>query len=137
MPIRPEMKERYPENWQEIRQKILRRAENKCEWCGVKNHWLGGRDPTGQFREAKYLGCNRALPSPGEWAWCEGWPEQLRIIRIVLTIAHIHDHAPENCDDDNLAALCQRCHNIHDAPMRRAGRFERHRKEKALGDLFE
>ena len=137
MPIRPEMKARYPENWEEIRQRILIRAGHKCEWCYVKNHWLGGRDCTGKFHEAKYLGCDRSLPSPGEWAWCEGANEKLRIIRIVLTIAHVHDHRPENCADDNLAALCQRCHNLHDAPMRRAGRYERERALMATGDLFE
>ena len=136
MPIRPEMKERYPADWPEIRARILRRAENKCEWCGVKNHWLGGRSPSGKFHAAKYLGCDRARPRPGEYAWCEGWSERLRIIKIVLTIAHIHDHDPANCADDNLAALCQRCHNAHDAPMRRAGRYERERAEKAIGDLF-
>jgi tRNA(Ile)-lysidine synthase TilS/MesJ len=38
-------------------------------------------------------------------------------IKIVLTIAHI-DHDTTNNADDNLAALCQRCHNRHDAPHR-------------------
>lgn len=139
MPIRPEMRERYPDNWPEIRARILQRADDKCEWCGVENHELGGRDPSGTFHHAMPLGDNglRLLwPSPGDWARCSGWSEDLRIIRIVLTIAHIHDHSPENCDDDNLAALCQRCHNIHDAPMRRAGRIEREREAMGMDDLF-
>jgi hypothetical protein len=38
-------------------------------------------------------------------------------IIVVLTIAHL-DHTPENCSDDNLASLCQRCHNIYDRPHR-------------------
>jgi len=38
MPIRPENKDRYPKNWNAIRQKILQRANNKCEWCGAKNY---------------------------------------------------------------------------------------------------
>lgn len=33
--------------------------------------------------------------------------------RIVLTIAHL-DHTPENCDPENLRALCQRCHLDYD-----------------------
>jgi 5-methylcytosine-specific restriction endonuclease McrA len=33
--------------------------------------------------------------------------------RIVLTIAHL-DHDHNNSTDDNLAALCQRCHLTHD-----------------------
>ena len=40
---------------------------------------------------------------------------------VVLTIAHL-DHDPTHNDFKNLAALCQRCHNRYDAPMRAAGR---------------
>lgn len=40
MPIRPENKDRYPKNWKEIRERILKRANNRCEFdgCGVKNY---------------------------------------------------------------------------------------------------
>jgi len=48
---------------------------------------------------------------------------------VVLTIAHL-DHTPENCDPENLRALCQRCHNEYDAPVRAAG-IKRRRHEKA------
>lgn len=34
--------------------------------------------------------------------------------RVILTVAHL-DHNPANCDDDNLVALCQRCHLGYDA----------------------
>lgn len=37
MPIKPENRLRYPRNWNAIRQKILRRANDRCEWCGAKN----------------------------------------------------------------------------------------------------
>lgn len=40
---------------------------------------------------------------------------------VVLTIAHI-DHDTNHNDPDNLRALCQRCHNEHDAPFRARGR---------------
>ncbi len=40
---------------------------------------------------------------------------------VVLTVAHL-DHTPENCDDSNLRALCQRCHNHYDADHRRETR---------------
>ena len=40
MPIKPENKNRYPANWQEIRADILRRAGNKCEFCGVENYFI-------------------------------------------------------------------------------------------------
>lgn len=39
MPIRPENKHRYPANWRAIRAAILERAGQRCEQCGVQNHW--------------------------------------------------------------------------------------------------
>ena len=59
--------------------------------------------------------------------WCEaqnGEPHPITGSKVVLTVAHL-DHTPENCADDNLAALCQRCHNRYDLPMRREGRKAR------------
>lgn len=56
--------------------------------------------------------------------------------KIVLTVAHL-DHTPENCDDDNLRAWCQRCHNRYDMPMRRKGITERAKAARAAGDLFD
>jgi 5-methylcytosine-specific restriction endonuclease McrA len=44
---------------------------------------------------------------------------------VVLTVAHLHDPDPMNCADDNLAALCQRCHLAHDRPRNLAARRAR------------
>ena len=43
MPIRPENKARYPENWAEIRAAVLVRAGHRCEHagCGVPNYAVG------------------------------------------------------------------------------------------------
>jgi len=43
MPIRPEMRDRYPADWK-IRSRFVRevRARNRCEWCGARN---GERHP--------------------------------------------------------------------------------------------
>lgn len=38
MPIKPENKKLYPKNWKQIRESILQRANNKCEFCGVDNY---------------------------------------------------------------------------------------------------
>jgi hypothetical protein len=65
----------------------------------------------------------RAERARWQCEWCaakHGEPHPETGARVVLTVAHL-DHTPENCADDNLAALCQRCHNRYDAPMRRAG----------------
>lgn len=34
--------------------------------------------------------------------------------KVILTVAHL-DHTPEHCDDENLMAMCQRCHLRYDA----------------------
>ena len=80
MPIKD--KSRYPSNWKQIRQDILARADNKCEFCGIENYTIRENGS-----------------------------------KVVLTIAHL-DHTPENCDYNNLRALCQKCHNSYDMPMR-------------------
>lgn len=87
MPIKLENRKLYPHNWKEIRAKILERAEDKCEFCGVENHSYRLNENTG------------------------------KMARIVLTIAHLN-HNPSDCRDDNLRALCQRCHNRYDAKHR-------------------
>lgn len=94
MPIKPELRHLYPKNWKEIRAKILQRAKNRCEFCGVKNHtWRPSLSST----------------SPSD------------AVKVVLTIAHL-DHDPTHNDPENLRALCQRCHNRYDAKHRAANR---------------
>lgn len=143
MPIRPENRARYPKDWPEISARIRQRANNRCEWCGIENYALGGRKLDGGWLPAVPLGddgLRPIWPKPGEIAWCgNGRTEgraRLKIVRIVLTVAHL-DHTPENCADENLKALCQRCHNTYDMKMRRAGTLLRRRNQQALGDLFE
>lgn len=89
MPIRPENVNRYPDDWADIRRRILARAGNRCE----------GSPPYPDCRAANH----------------ERHPVTGSIV--VLTIAHL-DHEPENCDAANLRAWCQRCHNTYDAPHR-------------------
>jgi hypothetical protein len=117
MPIFKENKDRYPANWKEISDRIREREGHKCKWCDA---------PNGIF-------IYRPDKDSAQWkVWPEGMEsEALSIdgykpIKIVLTVAHL-DHIPENCSDDNLAALCQRCYNRYDMPNR-----VKNRKEKKL-----
>lgn len=43
MPIKPENRNRYPTDWKKIRERILARAGNRCEFCGIENHTLNER----------------------------------------------------------------------------------------------
>jgi hypothetical protein len=57
-----------------------------------------------------------------EWCGAEnGKPHPVTGKKVVLTTAHVFDHRPEAASLLNLAALCQLCHNRHDAKMRREG----------------
>jgi len=60
--------------------------------------------------------------------WCgakNGEPHPVTGSRVVLTCAHVYDDRPEAASLLNLAALCQRCHNRHDAKARQQRRRER------------
>ncbi len=124
MPIRPDLKDRYPKNWATvIRPAILERAGHRCEWCGVPNH---------VYRLGRTNRWTDDLGQTETWL-LDGEP----VTRIVLTIAHVVDVSPENCAEDNLLALCQRCHNTLDAPMRARSRRAGRRLGMACGDLFD
>lgn len=122
MPIKAENKNRYPDNWPEIRARIKQRAGNRCEGCGLQNHVVIKRLPDGKIR------------TPGSMEWDmihsrirhshSNMVESLKhfgFVRIICTVAHL-DHKPENCSDENLKFWCQKCHNNHDAQHRKETR---------------
>jgi len=109
---------RYPPTWKtEIRPAILKRAGNKCEWCGLPNYaFVIRKDGT----------ASQLTPEQAENARQAGE----RVTRIVLTIAHLN-HIITDSRHANLAALCQRCHLSHDA-QHHARNAARTRREKRL-----
>ena len=56
-----------------------------------------------------------------EFCGIENYTTRENGAKVVLTIAHL-DHTPENCDYNNLRALCQKCHNSYDAKHRAESR---------------
>lgn len=91
MPIRPENKNRYPADWKDISLRIKERAGWQCECegeCGRGTH------------------LERCPNTHGNPAYGTG-------SKVILTTAHLN-HTPENCDDDNLKAMCQGCHLHYD-----------------------
>jgi hypothetical protein len=117
----------YPKEWPQIRARILERAGNRCEVCGVANHAHGYRDSDGAFHELA-----------SDKLFYDGHiPDGAKIIRIVLTIAHWDNPDPMDCRDENLKATCQKCHNSHDMPMRKKNARQTLLSKKAAGSLFE
>ena len=82
----------YPKNWKEIRARILLRAGNRCEGCGLPNGALGVRLPDGAFMETQGQAAGASVGGR-------------RVIRIVLTVAHLNHDTGDNCDG-NLRAWC-------------------------------
>ncbi len=138
MPIRPENRDRYPPDWPQIRARILQRARNCCELCGVANHVWGYRDAQGVFHRVPKGPLRDAFPKdervrpPFTVATMHG---PLKIIEIVLTIAHL-DHIPEHCSDDNLKAMCQACHLGYGAQHHAQTRYRTRRDGLVIADMF-
>jgi 5-methylcytosine-specific restriction endonuclease McrA len=77
----------------------------------------------------------RHVRARGRCEWCgahHGAPHPYTGAPVVLTTAHVHDKRPEAASLLNLAALCQRCHNRHDAAERKAGRTARRHAHQAV-----
>jgi len=125
MPIKKENLSRYPKDWKQIRERILERAKNRCEECGVKNHSLGYRDSAGTFYEEDG---ERFIPD-------SVFDGNGKLIKIVLTISHL-DHTPENCQPENLKALCQKCHLAYDSDYHAKNAAITRRQEKGNLELF-
>jgi hypothetical protein len=106
------MRDRYPKDWPGISLRVRTvRAAGRCEctgWCGATPHGEGRCEAT------------------------NGQPHPLTGSKVVLTVAHLN-RTPEDCRDENLAALCQRCHLAYDAEEHRL-QASHTRAVKAAGD---
>jgi hypothetical protein len=109
----------YPDDWEAISLRIrTERAGNKCEQCGLLNGAFIARFKNDPARwvdlaneEDLYLNCEEDL---------------LSSITVVLTVHHIGVDKPDgtpgsphdkmDCREENLIALCQRCHLLADQP---------------------
>lgn len=138
MPIKPENKARYPENWKsEIRPAALERAHDCCEQCKVPNYARIARGDGADIDTYQMDDANVYCANTGAHLGRKRMSDYnvLRMVDIVLTIAHL-DHAPENCAPTNLRAWCQRCHLRYDAQHHAETARETRRARLATGDMF-
>ncbi|MEG3167893.1 hypothetical protein U1737_06740 [Sphingomonas sp. LB3N6] len=111
------------------------RARARCEQCRPPHlrriaHLGDGRWWDGAVREW----CSdrgRRIARPPKIALAD-----VRTTYVVLACAHL-DHDPGNNTAGNLAALCQRCHMLHDAVEHRWQRWWNVFRQCAVRDLFE
>ena len=117
----------YPRDWAKISRRVrFERANGLCEHCG-KRHGekvlqgpLGSWQRESQWYDARGRQIHRPPPWPSKHWWRHlfwyGEPPRPRLVKVVLHTAHL-DHNPGNCEDTNLAALCQQCHLRYDAGL--------------------
>jgi hypothetical protein len=152
MPIAPEHRWFYPIDWRELSRVIrFTRAKGRCEQCGrphgqevmhlgdgtwwdaERGAWRNGHGKRVRtLRPPHVLEAGQQLPNLlGDIP-----APRLAVTRVVLASAHL-DHDPTNNRSHNLAALCQRCHMLHDAEEHRRRRWSKVFRLRALGDLFD
>ena len=114
--------QQYPLDWfTRIRPAILERAGQRCEECGLANYTVI------RWTDRKPLRRCRSHAEAKDWIGAVSGELRYRgfayrLVIVVLTIAHL-DHELLHNDFSNLRALCQACHNRHDAPVRLAKRM--------------
>jgi len=120
----------YPDNWKDIRNRILERANNSCEFCKVENYQYVFR---GMYEGAEVFQTSEgdvySYPA-GELLFTDMNADispingKDKAIKIVLTIAHLdHDETNHDVKDERLAALCQKCHLGYDAKEKKRRRM--------------
>ena len=152
MPIRESERHRYPppKEWRAIRARIMERAKNRCECQGeCGDDHLGATGETDAEHAALITRClaphgaliirREGMPQFfDEHSPCGGCaggdPDCARAVRVVLTIAHLN-HTPEDNRDENLRAMCQRCHLKYDAAHHTKNARATIKARKAVGEL--
>jgi hypothetical protein len=148
MPIAKEFRQFYGPVWRNVtRPRILARADNKCEVCGVPDRIMAMR---AQGWWSKFDGSRRTLlfwynGTPTEFIWTApgsdgkplegkllGFPREIcRLVPIVLGVAHLN-HKSGDDRDENLKALCQWCHLHYDHTHHRETRVTRKDRARPL-----
>ncbi len=119
----PMQRELYPPNWNEIARAVKDRAGWQCQQCAAAHDSCIVRDKQGRWSLAP-----------------EG---AVKPTRVMITVHHIGvDHADGtpgsprdkmDCRDENLIALCQRCHLLadmdHHIANRKANRARKQREQ--------
>lgn len=112
----PFHRERYPKDWHLISKKIRERSGQRCECEGE-------------------CGLHCTHPGPRRCVEMNGQPAKWAKGKIILTVAHLN-HDPQDCREENLKAMCQRCHLRYDHDLHQRNSRLTRRSRKAHADLF-
>src|SRR3990167_5232056 len=105
----------YPPNWKEFSKHIRDdRAGGRCQCTGE-------------------CGLHKTTPGPRRCIEKNGYQAKWARGKIVLTVAHLCECAPPCAIEEHVKAMCQRCHNRYDVPLRRQNRSHTNAKRKSRG----
>ena len=102
---------KYPADWKAISLKIRERSGGRCECHGL----------CGLHRNRR---CEERNGEKAKWA--KG--------KIILTVAHLNHDIPD-VRDENLRAMCQRCHLRYDVKHHQKNAAETRRKKRIIQRL--
>lgn len=110
MPMQPGL---YPPDWKAISQAIRFRSGGQCECTGECGLHLG----------------KRCIEMNGQAAlYAKG--------KVVLTVAHLNGESMD-CRDENLKAMCQRCHLRIDIELHKRHAAKHRRQKKIVSGQLE
>lgn len=136
MPIRREHRGFYPIDWPQLSAVIrFRRAGGRCEGCRRPHLQRVVCLSDGRWWDAEARTWRSGRGRPLRHSPAVDLLAEVRTTRVVLAAAHRNHDTSDNADA-NLAALCQRCHMLHDRAEHQRRRWFTLFRRKASGDLF-
>lgn len=124
---------KYPTDWDAIADGIRARARGRCEChgeCGNLHETEPGTGDDTPWSDE---------PAAELFTRCAslaGRDNPVTRRTVILTVAHLN-HTPMDCRDENLRAMCQRCHLSYDRERHIAKQRANRRAARAAGDLFD
>ena len=106
----------YPPDWPAISKRIRERSGGKCECWGE----CGTKHPAKRCLAVNGRPIDPLAAPPVVGGHGRG---------VVLTVAHLN-HTPNDCRDENLRAMCQRCHLAYDRDLHTTNATATRRRKK-------
>jgi len=115
IPIRPEVKKRYPFDWKELSRVIrFERVQGRCEQCGRPHCKLISRLGDGRWFDPDAACWRDGQGRVVDWVvWRDYLKNGISFTWVYTAAAHLNHDIADN-RGKNLKALCQRCDLLHD-----------------------
>lgn len=138
----------YPKDWKALSKRIrVERAKGRCECkgcCGIRHYDQSEHGVVDRRCEAQFGGFKVWDKATGEYRLFENEERLIsfltlydendyKVVKIVLTVAHLCKCRPKCGNEEHLLALCAACHLRLDMPIHKANAAKTRRKKKYKG----